>query len=422
MREMVNKGELNRTILVGVSKNRGDACLVGEYLDELERLVDTLGFEVICKLMVNLKQINPATFIGRGKVEEIKLIVKGKGINEVIFDDDLSPRQLKNLENLLGVEVTDRTGVILEIFAKHAKTKEAKTQVELASLQYLLPRLRRRWTHLERQIGGVGVRGGPGETQIEIDKRIIRERIAKLKKELMEIDKEREVQDKRRENFFRIALVGYTNTGKSTILNTLTSADVVAENKLFTTLDTTTRLWQIDKYHKALISDTIGFIRKLPHTLIASFRSTLKEVRDSDLIVKVADISTDQCLDQIENVNEVLRQIGADKKPYIIVFNKIDIMNRDVFLRAKRLYSDAIYISALNKLRINTLKERILREIEKEELEVPIELPLESVKEISLVRNFCKVLEEQYYNSTVSFRVKCYRKVWNWLKYQLSKS
>jgi len=230
--------EVNKVLLVGTTNHLRSENTSQEYLDELEKLAFTLGYKTVGRVIVKLRDVSPSTFIGKGKAWEIKELALRTGADEVIFDDDLSPRQLKNLEEIIGKEITDRTGMILEIFANHARTKEAKTQIELASLEYLLPRLRRRWTHLERQIGGIGVRGGAGETQLEVDRRLVRERIAKLRRELMEIEKERAVQRKRRDSMFRISLVGYTNTGKSTIMNLLTPANVKAEDKLFATLDT----------------------------------------------------------------------------------------------------------------------------------------------------------------------------------------
>lgn len=411
---MMNK-EVNKVVLVGTTNHLRGESTSREYLDELEKLSLTLGYETVDRVIVKLRDISPSTFIGRGKAEEIKELALRTGADEVIFDDDLSPRQLKNLEGIIGKEITDRTGIILEIFAKHARTKEAKTQIELASLEYLLPRLRRRWTHLERQIGGIGVRGGAGETQLEVDRRLIRERIAKLRRELLEIEKERAVQRKRRNSLFRVSLVGYTNTGKSTILNLLTRANVKTEDRLFATLDTTTRIWNIDRYHRVLLSDTIGFIRKLPHNLIASFRSTLREVEEADLIIKVADISSSHCLDQLESVNEVLKQIGASHKPSIIVFNKIDAMNREIFEKARQLYPEAIFISALHKLRIDGIRQAVLETIKKEEIELSLNLPLEKTREISLLRNNAQVINETYYDGTVNIRFRCYKKVWKWL-------
>ncbi|MCK4689856.1 MAG: GTPase HflX, partial [Candidatus Marinimicrobia bacterium] len=283
---------LEQVLLVGVVTPFQPKFEVDEHLQEMKQLLNTLEYEIAETFIVNLKRIKPSTLIGKGKIREIRNLLSLLDIQEVIFDDDLSPTQVRNLRKMLGVEICDRSGIILGIFANHAKTREAKTQVELATLQYLLPRLTGRWTHLERQIGGISIRGGAGETQIEIDRRLTRTRISKLIKDLRRIDKERAVQQKGRDTFFKAALVGYTNAGKSTLMNVFTGSSVPVEDKLFATLDTTVRIYRLDKYHDLLLSDTIGFIRKLPHHLIASFRSTLREVKDADLIIKVADISS----------------------------------------------------------------------------------------------------------------------------------
>jgi len=414
--------EVNKVLLVGTTNHLRSENTSQEYLDELEKLAFTLGYKTVGRVIVKLRDVSPSTFIGKGKAWEIKELALRTGADEVIFDDDLSPRQLKNLEEIIGKEITDRTGMILEIFANHARTKEAKTQIELASLEYLLPRLRRRWTHLERQIGGIGVRGGAGETQLEVDRRLVRERIAKLRRELAEIEKERAVQRKRRDSMFRISLVGYTNTGKSTIMNLLTPANVKAEDKLFATLDTTTRIWNIDRHHKVLLSDTIGFIRKLPHNLIASFRSTLREVEEADLIIKVADISSSQCLEQLESVDEVLKQIGANHKPSIIVFNKIDTMNEEIFKKARQLYPQAIFISALQKLKVDSIRQAVLETIKKEEIELSLNLPLVKTKEISLLKNNAQILNETYLDGIANIKFRCYKKVWKWLEAKIYKS
>jgi len=414
--------EVNKVLLVGTTNHLRSENTSQEYLDELEKLAFTLGYKTVGRVIVKLRDVSPSTFIGKGKAWEIKELALRTGADEVIFDDDLSPRQLKNLEEIIGKEITDRTGMILEIFANHARTKEAKTQIELASLEYLLPRLRRRWTHLERQIGGIGVRGGAGETQLEVDRRLVRERIAKLRRELAEIEKERAVQRKRRDSMFRISLVGYTNTGKSTIMNLLTPANVKAEDKLFATLDTTTRIWNIDRHHKVLLSDTIGFIRKLPHNLIASFRSTLREVEEADLIIKVADISSSQCLEQLESVDEVLKQIGANHKPSIIVFNKIDTMNEEIFKKARQLYPQAIFISALQKLKVDSIRQAVLETIKKEEIELSLNLPLVKTKEISLLKNNAQILNETHLDGIANIKFRCYKKVWKWLEAKIYKS
>ncbi len=312
-----------RAVLVGLINDKQDEARSREYLDELAFLADTAGAVAVRRFTQKLDYPNPRTFVGKGKLEEIGLFVEENDIAMVIFDDDLTSKQVANLERELKVKILDRTSLILDIFASRAQTAHAKTQVELAQYQYLLPRLTRMWTHLERQRGGIGMRG-PGETQIETDRRIILDKISHLKEELRSIDKQKSIQRKNRGKLTRIALVGYTNVGKSTLMNLLSKSDVFAENKLFATLDTTVRKITIDNL-PMLLTDTVGFIRKLPTHLIESFKSTLDEVRESDLLVHVVDISHPNFEEQIEVVNKTLQDVcGGVEKPVILVFNKID--------------------------------------------------------------------------------------------------
>ena len=319
----LNQPVAERAVLVGLINDSQNEARVREYLDELAFLADTAGAVCVRTFTQRLDYPNPRTFVGKGKLEEIAAFVEENDIAMVIFDDDLSSKQVLNLERELKVKILDRTSLILDIFANRARTAHAKTQVELAQYQYLLPRLTRMWTHLERQRGGIGMRG-PGETQIETDRRIILDKIARLKEELRSIDKQKSIQRKNRGKLTRIALVGYTNVGKSTLMNLLSKSDVFAENKLFATLDTTVRKVIIDNL-PFLLSDTVGFIRKLPTHLIESFKSTLDEVREADILVHVVDISHPNFEEQIEVVNQTLREVcnGADK-PTVLVFNKID--------------------------------------------------------------------------------------------------
>lgn len=313
---------LEKAILVGLITPQQNERKAIEYINELEFLADTAGATVVKKFFQRLDYANSKTFVGSGKLEEIKEYIANHEVNLVIFDDELSPSQLRNIENELQIKVLDRTSLILDIFAKRAQTAHAKTQVELAQLQYLLPRLTRMWTHLERQRGGIGMRG-PGETQIETDRRIILRRISLLKEELVSIDKQKTVQRKNRGKLVRIALVGYTNVGKSTLMNLISKSDVFAENKLFATLDTTVRKVVVENL-PFLMTDTVGFIRKLPHGLIESFKSTLDEVREADIWVHVVDISHPQFEEQMEVVERTLHEIDTQDKPMIVVFNKID--------------------------------------------------------------------------------------------------
>lgn len=323
MQKPISTEKIKETaILVGVHLQDQTVDLVHDYLDELEFLADTAGAKVVKRFIQKLSSPNPRTFIGAGKLLEIKQYVDNHGVDLIIFDDELSSTQLRNLEKDLQKRILDRTNLILDIFAQRAKTAYAKTQVELAQYQYLLPRLTRMWTHLERQRGGIGLRG-PGETEIETDRRVIRDKISRLKKELMVIDRQMSTQRKGRGSVVRVALVGYTNVGKSTIMNMLSKSDVFAENKLFATLDTTVRKVVIDNL-PFLLTDTVGFIRKLPHQLVESFKSTLDEVREADLLVHVLDISHPAFEEQLEVVEQTLRDIGVENKPSMLVFNKID--------------------------------------------------------------------------------------------------
>jgi len=309
-------------VLVGIITPEIKEETAHEYLDELEFLAETAGAITMKKFLQKLQMANPRTFVGTGKLEEIKEYIKEHNIELVIFDDELSPSQLRNIERELECKILDRNILILDIFASRARTSHAKTQVELAQLQYMLPRLTRMWTHLERQKGGIGLRG-PGESQIESDRRIIQTRIALMKEKLREIDKQMAVQRSNRGQLVRVALVGYTNVGKSTLMNLLSKSDVFAENKLFATLDTTVRKVVIHNL-PFLLTDTVGFIRKLPHQLVESFKSTLDEVREADLLVHVLDISHENFEDHFEVVNETLSELDKTEKPVILVFNKID--------------------------------------------------------------------------------------------------
>lgn len=321
---MLEKEVINfeRTVIVGiVTQNQNEEKLT-EYLDELEFLTYTAGGEVIKRFSQKLEKPNPKTFLGTGKMEEISSFIKEKNISTVIFDDELSPSQQKNISKILDCKVLDRTNLILDIFAQRAETSYARTQVELAQCQYLLPRLSGMWTHLERQKGGIGLRG-PGETEIETDRRIVRDRIALLKEKIKTIDKQMSVQRGNRGAMVRVALVGYTNVGKSTLMNVISKSEVFVENKLFATLDTTVRKVVI-KNLPFLLSDTVGFIRKLPTQLVDSFKSTLDEVREADLLLHVVDISHPDFEEHISSVNQILQDIKSNDKPTIMVFNKID--------------------------------------------------------------------------------------------------
>ena len=379
MKEFVISEESNeRAVLVGLITSQQPEAKTMEYLAELAFLADTAGADAVKMFVQKLEYPNPRTYVGKGKLDEIKQYVEAEDIGLIIFDDDLTTKQVQNIERELQIKVLDRTSLILDIFARRAQTASAKTQVELAQYQYLLPRLTRLWTHLERQRGGIGMRG-PGETQIETDRRIILDKISRLKQELIAIDKQKAVQRKNRGKLTRVALVGYTNVGKSTIMNLLSKSSVFAENKLFATLDTTVRKIAIDNL-PILLTDTVGFIRKLPTHLVDSFKSTLDEVREADVLVHVVDISHPNFEEQIQVVDRTLREVcnGADK-PVIMVFNKIDAFSYtpkaddDLTERTRanvsldelkatwmaRLGNDCVFISAKKNINIDELKQRI---------------------------------------------------------------
>ena len=365
-----------KVVLIGVITQLQDLSQSKEYLDELEFLTNTAGGVAVKRFVQKLEKPHPKTFLGAGKLEEVRSYINSNGVGTAIFDDELSPAQLRNIEKILDCKILDRTNLILDIFAQRAQTSSAKTQVELAQHQYLLPRLTKLWTHLDKQKGGIGMRG-PGETEIETDRRIIRDKISLLKKKLVTIDKQMAVQRKNRGKMVRVALVGYTNVGKSTLMNVISKSDVFAENKLFATLDTTVRKVVI-KNIPFLMTDTVGFIRKLPTQLVESFKSTLDEVREADLLLHVVDISHPNFEDHIASVNTILDEIHCVDKPTVMVFNKIDAYSHEtideddlVTEKTSEHYSlddwqktwmsseknAAIFISALNKENLESFKE-----------------------------------------------------------------
>lgn len=393
--------------LVGVVFGNLSSDKVSEHLEELELLAKTAGANVIHRYTQKLNRINPSFFIGPGKAQLIIEHAKSLNVKLIIFDDELSPAQIKNFSNLSkSIKVIDRSSLILEIFSQHAKTKEAKTQVELAQLEYMLPRLTRAWTHLERQMGGIGTRAGAGETQIEVDRRLVRERISNLNKELDKIDKERETQRKKRKENYKVALTGYTNAGKSTLMKALSGSNVFIQNQLFATLDTTIRSVEIDKSHTILLSDTVGFIRKLPHNLVASFRSTLKEVVESDLILIVLDSSSEYIKDHYKTIINVLSDIGA-KNQTQIVLNKIDLIkSKSRFDFLKNLFPNGIYVSALDQLRIESLKKSITSTMDKDHIEIELQLPYDKPKDIAFSQQGVKIIKRDYKSDHVYLKIK----------------
>ena len=400
-----NKIKQEKAFLIGLTIDKISKIEINEQLIELEMLANTAGASILGKFIQNRYAPDPATFIGKGIIEKIRRQAEELDCNLIIFNDDISPSQIKNLQKVFGknIKVIDRTGLILDIFTKHAKTKEAKTQVELAQLEYFLPRLTRHWTHLERQMGGIGTRAGAGETQIEVDRRLIRNKISKLKDELLKIQKQRDTQSYNRFNTYRIALVGYTNAGKSTLMNALTNSDVLVENKLFATLDTTTRKLKLNSNLSILLSDTVGFIRKLPHSLVASFRSTLDEVKQVNMLIKVFDASSDSINDHINTVEETLSEMNLSNKTSLIVMNKIDaIKNKDVLEGLKNRFNNAIFVSSLNLINIDTLIKHIKKIISSNYINYKFKLSHEQAKLLDYIYKNTNIISKlNDYSGTV---------------------
>jgi GTP-binding protein HflX len=397
-----------RAIVVGV--NLPDAWLGGKGgladLPELAQLADTAGADVVGRIEQTRPKPESATFLGSGKLEELKELVAATEATLVVFDNDLSPAQGRNLEKFLDVNVLDRTEIILDIFAKHASSRQSRLQVELAQLNYLLPRLTRLWTHLERQAGGIGTRG-PGETQLETDRQLLGRRIAVLRGELKDIESTRRTQTASRDEVFKATLVGYTNAGKSTLMNGITQAGVYVKDQLFATLDATTRRVEIDERRRFLLTDTVGFIRKLPHHLVESFKATLQEVREADLLVHVVDASAEDPEHQIASVDKVLRELAPKvrsketpipfDKPTLMVFNKIDLVDAELFAnRFSRLYPDALFVSGVDPAGGLTVRDAILDRRLGGEMIRTVRLPLTKLAALSSFHRTQSVLDQQF--------------------------
>jgi GTP-binding protein HflX len=392
-------------------------------LDELERLVDTAGGKVLGEVRQRRDRPAPSTLIGKGKLEELQAVVKETEATLVVFDNELSPAQGRNLEKALNggenrpnhpgdkgkVSVIDRTELILDIFANHARTRQARLQVELAQIQYMLPRLTKLWSHLERQAGGIGTRG-PGETQLETDRRLVGKRLAKLKKDLQHVAADREVQSRRRREQYTAALVGYTNAGKSTLLRALTGADVLVQNKLFATLDTTTRRIELDERRRLMLSDTVGFIKRLPHHLVESFQATLAEVAEADLLVHVVDASDDNPELQIASVNEVLADLVPEDRDTLMVFNKIDMLDPEraetVRNRFTRLFPGSLVVSALDDAGVEEVRDALESRLLAREQIVTIEVPYTRMDLVAVFHRTGSVLEEKHTESGVVLDVR----------------
>ena len=409
----LTKNPLEKALLVGVEHGNKQLWDITDSLDELEQLAATASVEVVGVVTQKLDNPNPATFVGKGKLEEIVSLSEQLGVDVVIFDEELSPGQLRNLEAALNVKVIDRTALILDIFAARAQTREGRLQVELAQMEYRLPRLTRMWTHLARQGSGasgagVGLRG-PGETQLEVDRRDARTRVAHIKHELEDVHAHRELyrQRRKREGLPVIAIVGYTNAGKSTLLNALTAAGVLAENKLFATLDPTTRQLDLPNGRQALITDTVGFIQRLPTTLVAAFRATLEEINEADILLHVLDITHPNAQEQAETVNTVLKELGAGDKPRVVALNKIDLLDlpADTASFSKQitedlgLPADYIPISAATGIGLDRLRAALAAELDRQLLDLRVTIPYQSSDLVALFHEKGRVLDEEYTDS-----------------------
>jgi len=387
-----------RAVLVGVHLPLAWAGGLGGEADlpELSRLADTAGADVVGQMEQRRHRPAPRTFLGKGKLEELQELVEESEANLVIFDNDLSPAQGRNLEKALEVNILDRTELILDIFANHASTRQARLQVELAQLHYMLPRLTRLWSHLERQAGGIGTRG-PGETQLETDRRLVNKRIAVLNQALEDIETTRQTQARSRRDMYTAALIGYTNAGKSTLMNGITGAGVYVKDQLFATLDATTRRVDVDERRRFLLTDTVGFIRRLPHHLVESFKTTLQEVRDADLMVHVVDASSEDPEHQITSVNNVLREIVPEEKATLLVFNKMDLVDSEIFInRFGRTYPGSVFVSGRSEAGAEELRGVILARLTGGELVRTVRLPITNLHSLSPFHRTGSVLEQEF--------------------------
>lgn len=383
-----------KVLLVGIYGLSSEKYQAEEHLEELALLTDTAGGIPVAKVLQQRNRPDVSSYVGKGKLTELKGQISALGAKTIIFDDDLSPTQIRNVEKVTDAKVLDRSALILDIFASRAQTAAAKTQVELAQLQYLLPRLTRYWTHLSRQSGGIGTKG-PGETQIETDRRIIGQRIGVLKSKLEKLDKQRTTQRKSRDQMTRLSLVGYTNAGKSTLMNALTDSGVFTENRLFATLDSTVRRHQL-RTHEILLSDTVGFIRKLPHHLVQSFKSTLDEVREADLLIHLVDGSSTMVHEYIEVVQQTLKELKSNNKQTLLVFNKVDRMDDEQHEMLRGEYPNALYISAIRGIGLSELEEAIEQEIESHYIKVDLEIPIQAYKAVAFIHEHAHVENEKY--------------------------
>jgi GTP-binding protein HflX len=408
-----------RAFLVGVKLKDELQSDAESSLEELRRLAETAGMEVLAEIIQPRETPDPAYFIGRGKLEELEAIVSELKVEAVIFDNDLTPAQTRNLEKALDIVVVDRTSLILQIFAQRAQTKAAKLQVDLAQLQYALPRLTRMWTHLSRLGTGAGgtagvsagraggVVRGPGETQLQIDRRLIHAQISRVKKALQKVEKHRRVQRKQRQEMINVSLVGYTNAGKSTLFNALTSENRLAEDKLFATLDPTTRLLDLPDNQRVLLSDTVGFLKKLPHHLVASFKATLEEVAEADLLLHVVDVSHPEAVSQIDAVDEVLKELGALERPTLMLFNKIDLLEEEGHIQLfQSKYPDSLAISAQNGVGLEALKDLLTERFSIQDVDVSLALSYQDGKALDYLYKHGEVLDTDYQGESIRVKAK----------------
>ena len=413
------KASPTRAFLVGVKLKDELQSDAESSLEELRRLAETAGMEVLAEIIQPRETPDPAYFIGRGKLEELEAIVSELKVEAVIFDNDLTPAQTRNLEKALDIVVVDRTSLILQIFAQRAQTKAAKLQVDLAQLQYALPRLTRMWTHLSRLGTGAGgtagvsagraggVVRGPGETQLQIDRRLIHAQISRVKKALQKVEKHRRVQRKQRQEMINVSLVGYTNAGKSTLFNALTSENRLAEDKLFATLDPTTRLLDLPDNQRVLLSDTVGFLKKLPHHLVASFKATLEEVAEADLLLHVVDVSHPEAESQIDAVDEVLKELGALERPTLMLFNKIDLLEEEGHIQLfQSKYPDSLAISAQNGVGLEALKDLLTERFSIQDVDVSLALSYQDGKALDYLYKHGEVLDTDYQGESICVKAK----------------
>jgi len=404
------------SILLTLCLPHQDKNDINEEIEEMKLLANTINFNIVDSVKQNRNSIDPATYFGKGKIKAIFEKASLLKIKTIFINDDLRPNHYKNIKKIAedNIEIIDRTCLILNIFSNNAKTNESKSQVRLAYLQYMMPRLTGMWTHLERQMGGIGTRGGPGEKQIEIDRRIVRNDIKKLKNNLSKVTKQRDNQKKLRKDIFKISLVGYTNAGKSSLLKKISGYDAFIKDQLFATLETTTKRVTLPSKSEVIISDTVGFLRKLPHNLVASFRSTLSEIKDSDLIIKVVDLSSSDIIGHIRTINETLEYLKADKCQSIYVFNKIDLVeNKNIFSKINKKYNKPLMISTLKDLRIDTLINTIDDIVTMQNKEYKIFIDYKSLKNIDYIYKNSIVVERKDKYEVVELKISCNEKSYN---------